>query len=132
MTRATTPVDHIARKQQHVLWNFYRKVSTLGLRSGLWNGQVEGSVSYTPVTRFSRVGIAVTLQSPFSSMFANHLVTIAPHAAVIVSPVDHSSQQRSSSTTGNSSRHTKKQRAKSEDLNSNNNKKEAATSRYSS
>ncbi|ETK81831.1 hypothetical protein L915_12689 [Phytophthora nicotianae] len=70
--------------------------------------------------------------APFSSMFANHLVTIAPHAAVIVSPVDHSSQQRSSSTTGNSSRHTKKQRAKSEDLNSNNNKKEAATSRYSS
>ncbi|EGZ08671.1 hypothetical protein PHYSODRAFT_288586 [Phytophthora sojae] len=49
-------------------------------------------------------------------MFANHLTTIAPHAAVMVSPSHRSTKSRSSSTTRASApQSTKKDRAKSED-----------------
>ncbi|KAG2774063.1 hypothetical protein PC129_g17208 [Phytophthora cactorum] len=45
-------------------------------------------------------------------MFANHLVTIAPHASVIVSPSDRGTKSRSSSTP---CQDAKKRPGKSED-----------------
>ncbi|KAE9024395.1 hypothetical protein PR003_g12003 [Phytophthora rubi] len=49
-------------------------------------------------------------------MFANHLATIAPHAAVMVSPSHHNTKPRSSSTArASTSTNTTKHRAKSED-----------------
>jgi hypothetical protein len=54
------------------------------------------------------------------SMFANHLVTIAPHAAV--SPTDRSSSSSKSRSSSTSRSSSKKQRAKSEDTSSNSEK----------
>ncbi|KAF4040129.1 hypothetical protein GN244_ATG07684 [Phytophthora infestans] len=60
-------------------------------------------------------------------MFANHLVTIAPHAAVMVSPIDRDSKTGSFLTTSiHSSQDAKKRRAKSVDVSNNGSKKELA------
>ncbi|KAE8905195.1 hypothetical protein PF005_g20109 [Phytophthora fragariae] len=65
---------------------------------------------------FSNSQSSAYTNQQLGTMFANHLATIAPHAAVMVSPSHYNTKPRSSSIArASTSTNTTKHRAKSED-----------------
>ncbi|EGZ08670.1 hypothetical protein PHYSODRAFT_305592 [Phytophthora sojae] len=82
-----------------------------------------GAVSFRDSSSSAQATNQTSPASQPPAMFANHFVTIAPHAAVmVVSPKDPSSRSPST-TSSNPSQNVKKRRAKSERACTNNDKK---------